>query len=126
MTTPEQFLIYQSEDGSTRMDVLLQAETIWLSQKQLTELFGKAKGMISEHIKHIFEDGELVAARADSRLPNMGLTNWQGAGAMSAQLAQNQAEQEFDRFKAVDDLRFESDFDQKVKQLAAKPLGQLS
>ncbi|MDP2762736.1 MAG: RhuM family protein [Sideroxyarcus sp.] len=60
MTDPQQFLIYQSEDGSTRIDVMLEAETLWLSQKQLTELFGKAKGTISEHIKHIFEDGELV------------------------------------------------------------------
>jgi hypothetical protein len=59
MTEPQQFLIYQSEDGSTRIDVMLEAETLWLSQKQLTELFGKAKGTISEHIKHIFEDGEL-------------------------------------------------------------------
>ncbi len=38
---------------------MLEAETLWLNQKQLTELFGKAKGTISEHIKHIFEDGEL-------------------------------------------------------------------
>ena len=60
MTEPQQFMIYQSEDGSTRIDVMLEAETLWLSQKQLTELFGKAKGTISEHIKHIFEDGELV------------------------------------------------------------------
>ena len=60
MTDPQQFLIYQSEDGSTRIDVMLEAETLWLSQKQLTELFGKAKGTISEHIKHIFEDDELV------------------------------------------------------------------
>ncbi len=59
MIAPQQFLIYQSEDGSTRIDVMLEAETLWLSQKQLTELFGKAKGTISEHIKHIFEDGEL-------------------------------------------------------------------
>jgi hypothetical protein len=59
MTEPNQFLIYQSEDGTTRIDVMLEAETLWLSQKQLTELFGKAKGTISEHIKHIFEDGEL-------------------------------------------------------------------
>ena len=59
MTKPQQFLIYQSEDGSTRIDVMLEAETLWLSQKQLTELFGKAKGTVSEHIKHIFEDGEL-------------------------------------------------------------------
>jgi hypothetical protein len=60
MTAPQQFLIYQSEDGSTRIDVMLEAETLWLNQKQLTELFGKAKGTVSEHIKHIFEDGELV------------------------------------------------------------------
>lgn len=38
---------------------MLEAETLWLNQKQLTELFGKAKGTISEHIKHIFEDGEM-------------------------------------------------------------------
>ncbi len=331
MTTPQQFLIYQSEDGSTRIDVLLEAETLWLSQKQLTELFGKAKGTISEHIKHIFEDGEqdensvvrlfrttaadgkqyevahynldmvlalgfrvrspvgvrfrrwasdklkefivkgfvlddarlknpggqgtgldyfdeltrrlqdirtserrfyqkitdiyatsvdydsndaltqaffatvqnkvhyavhgqtaaeLIAARADSSLPHMGLTNWQsarirkpdvsvaknylseaelralnnlaeqylifaegqtlrrvamsmqdwvtklegfltlndreilqGAGSVSAQLAKHHAEREFDKFRAVDNLRFESDFDQMLKQLPAKPSG---
>ena len=62
MTDPQQFLIYQSEDGSTRIDVMLEAETLWLNQKQLTELFGKAKGTVSEHIKHIFEDGELTPA----------------------------------------------------------------
>ena len=60
MTALREFLIYQSEDGSTRIDVMLEAETLWLNQKQLTELFGKAKGTISEHIKHIFEDGELA------------------------------------------------------------------
>ena len=60
MNEAQQFLIYQSEDGSTRIDVMLESETLWLSQKQLTELFGKAKGTISEHIKHILEDGELL------------------------------------------------------------------
>ena len=59
MTEPQQFLIYQSEDGSTRIDVMLESETLWLNQKQLTELFGKAKGIVSEHI---FEDGELAPA----------------------------------------------------------------
>jgi hypothetical protein len=54
-----QILLYQSEDGRTKLDVRLENQTVWLSQKQLTELFGKAKGTISEHIKHIFEDGEL-------------------------------------------------------------------
>ena len=55
-----EFLIYQSENGKTRLSVALEDETLWLSQKQLTDLFGKAKGTVSEHIKHIFEDGELV------------------------------------------------------------------
>jgi len=59
MTEPSQFLIYQSEDGRTKINVMLDAEALWLNQKQLTELFSKAKGTISEHIKHIFEDGEL-------------------------------------------------------------------
>ncbi len=53
------FLIYQSEDGKTQISVTLENETLWLSQRQLTELFGKSKGTISEHIKHIFADGEL-------------------------------------------------------------------
>jgi biotin operon repressor len=55
-----EFLLYQSEDGRTKLSVVLEDETLWLSQKQLTDLFGKAKGTISEHIKHIFEDGELI------------------------------------------------------------------
>lgn len=55
-----EFLIYQSQDGKTQLSVVLENETLWLSQKQLTELFGKAKGTISEHIKHIFADGELA------------------------------------------------------------------
>ena len=70
MTAPQQFLIYQSEDGSTRIDVMLVAETLWLKQKQLTELFGKAKGTISEHIKHIFEDCEQDEKLSCSVFPN--------------------------------------------------------
>jgi hypothetical protein len=56
-----EFLIYQAEDGKTQLSVVLENEELWLSQKQLTELFGKAKGTVSEHIKHIFEDQELDA-----------------------------------------------------------------
>ena len=55
----DQIIIYQSEDGRTKIDVKLDRQTVWLSQKQITELFGKAKGTISEHIKHVFGDREL-------------------------------------------------------------------
>ena len=57
-----QILLCQSADVRTKLDVRLENQTLWLNQKQLTELFGKAKGTISEHIKHIFEDGELEPA----------------------------------------------------------------
>lgn len=52
-------IIYSSEDGKTKLEVKLENETLWLSQKQLCELFGKSKSTISEHIKAIFEDEEL-------------------------------------------------------------------
>lgn len=54
-----EILIYQSNDGKTKLDVTLEDETIWLSQKQICELYGKSKSTISEHIKKIFEDEEL-------------------------------------------------------------------
>lgn len=52
-------VIYQSEDGNTRINVNLQNETVWLSQQQLVELYRTSKSNISERIKHIFEENEL-------------------------------------------------------------------
>lgn len=54
-----QIIIYQTESGETKLDVRFQDETVWLTQMQLCELFNKSKATISEHIKHIFEEGEL-------------------------------------------------------------------
>ena len=50
-------LIYQSEDGRTHIDVRMEQETVWLTQQQLCELYQTSKSNVSEHIKHIFEDG---------------------------------------------------------------------
>ena len=54
-----EFLLYTSESGEVRVDVLLQDETVWLTQKGMQELFGKAKSTISEHISNVFKEGEL-------------------------------------------------------------------
>jgi hypothetical protein len=59
MTDNSQLLIYEAADGSIKIDVHLEDETVWLTQSHLCELFQKAKATISEHIKHIFEEGEL-------------------------------------------------------------------
>jgi hypothetical protein len=52
-------VIYQAEDGHTRIEVKMEDETVWLTQAQLVELYQTSKSNISEHIKHIFEEGEL-------------------------------------------------------------------
>ena len=54
-----EIVIYKSEDGHIKVDVLFEGETVWLTQAQICELFGKSKSTISEHIKNIFEEGEL-------------------------------------------------------------------
>lgn len=54
-------VIYQTEDGRTQLDVKLENETVWLTQAQLVQLFDSSKANVSEHIKHIYEDGELDA-----------------------------------------------------------------
>jgi hypothetical protein len=53
-------LIYQSDNDEIRIDVRLEDETVWLSQKLMAELFGKDKRTISEHITNIFREGELI------------------------------------------------------------------
>lgn len=57
-----EILIYQNQDGNIKVDVRLEEETVWLTQAQLCELFQKSKATISEHIKNIFEEGELESS----------------------------------------------------------------
>ena len=52
-------VIYQAEDGHARIEVKMEEETVWLTQAQLTKLYQTSKSNISEHVKHIFEEGEL-------------------------------------------------------------------
>ncbi len=61
--TKSQFLLYQTEDGQTRIEVRLQDETVWLSQTAMTELFQTTKQNVSLHLKNIFAEGELETDR---------------------------------------------------------------
>ena len=54
-----EMLIYQTEDGLTKIDVNMQNETVWLSLDQMADLFQRDKSTISRHIKNIFDEGEL-------------------------------------------------------------------
>lgn len=57
-----EIIIYQTEDGATKVNVRLDDNSVWLTQGDLVELFQSSKSNISEHIKHIFEEGELNEA----------------------------------------------------------------
>lgn len=68
---PDDFLLYQTEDGQSRVEVRVHGETVWLTQKLMAELFQKDVRTISEHIRNIFEEGELTA---DSVVRNFRIT----------------------------------------------------
>ena len=53
-------IIYQSEDGQTHIEVQMDEDTVWLSQQQMGDLYQTSRTNVVEHIKHIYEDGELV------------------------------------------------------------------
>lgn len=54
-----EIMLYQSEDGQTKVEVRMEGETVWLTLNQLAELFQRDKSVISRHIKNVFEEGEL-------------------------------------------------------------------
>lgn len=55
-----QIILYNTESGETKIEVQVRGETVWLSQKQMAELFDKDRKTITEHVGNIFKEGELV------------------------------------------------------------------
>ena len=54
-----EIVLYQTQDGSTSLDVMVENETVWLNQAQMVMLFGREQSVISRHIRNIFREGEL-------------------------------------------------------------------
>lgn len=67
-----EILIYQTEDGVTKINVNMQNETVWLSKAQMAELFQRDRSVISKHIKKVFEEGELIK---ESNVQNLHVAN---------------------------------------------------
>ena len=55
-----EIILYQTEDGSTRVECRFENETVWLTQAQMADLFQRERSVITKHIRNIFEEGELV------------------------------------------------------------------
>lgn len=64
----KKFILYTAPSGEIRVDVLLQDESVWLTQKTIAELFGVQVPAISKHFKNIFEEGELVESSVVSKM----------------------------------------------------------
>lgn len=58
---PSEILIYQTATKETRLEVRLEGETVWLSQAQMAELFQTTRANVTQHIKNVFSEGELLA-----------------------------------------------------------------
>jgi hypothetical protein len=63
-------IIYQTENNETKIQTRLEDETVWLTQEQMAQLFGKAKSTINEHIKNIYAEGELIESQALQKFGN--------------------------------------------------------
>ncbi len=67
-----ELIMYQTDDGQTRIDVKMEDETVWLSKAQMAELFQRDRSVISKHIKNVFEEGELAR---ESNVQNLHIAN---------------------------------------------------
>ena len=67
-----EIILYEAPNGQTKIDVLLEGETIWLNQSQIIALFERDQSVISRHIKNVFEEGELDE---ESNMQKMHIAN---------------------------------------------------
>ncbi len=74
MENNSEIIIYTAPDGTTKLQVQLEDETVWLTQEQMAMLFGKAKSTINEHVKNIYAEKELEESQT---LKKFGISEFQ-------------------------------------------------
>ncbi|MCK9418268.1 MAG: virulence RhuM family protein [Nitrospirae bacterium] len=83
VSTESSFLLYTTEDGKTRIQVKLQDETVWLTQRLMAELFRISVPTVNEHIKTIYKDGELIP---DATIRKFRIVQPEGVRAVSREV----------------------------------------
>lgn len=142
-----EIILYQREDGAVQIDVRVEDETVWLTQEQMAALFGKGRSTITEHILHIFEEGELdenVVCRnfrqttqhgaieerkmrmadfvreLDNILRTTGRNVLDNAGQISNEQAKKKAIEEYKKYKAKSLSNVEKDYLSSITMLEQK------
>ena len=82
-TPDSQFILYQTEDGHTRIEVQFKGETVWLSLNQMADLFQRDKSVISKHIQNVYEEGELSS---DSTVAKFATVQTEGSRSVSREI----------------------------------------
>ncbi|MFN0120335.1 MAG: virulence RhuM family protein [Blastocatellia bacterium] len=82
-TVRGELVLYQTDDGQSRMEVRLRDETVWLSLNQMAELFQRDKSVISRHIKNLFDEGEL---QAEATVANFATVQAEGEKQVTRQI----------------------------------------
>jgi len=72
MGSKSEMILYKTPDGSVKLDVRMESETLWLTQAQIAQLYGRDISVISRHMSNIFTEGELDR---ESNLQNMQIPN---------------------------------------------------
>ena len=73
-----EIIIYRAEDNTVQLDVRMEQETVWLTQKQIADLFGVKKAAISKHITNIFNQGELSPEATVSKMETVVQRGFRG------------------------------------------------
>ncbi len=68
-----EIVLYEAPDGQVRLDVRLERETVWLTQAQMAELFGRERPVITRHVNNVFGEGELAK---ESNVQNLHIAPW--------------------------------------------------
>ena len=61
-------VLYKTDDGRVQLEVHLERETVWLTQDQMAELFGRERSVIAKHVRNVFKEGELEEASRSCKI----------------------------------------------------------
>ena len=119
--TTSRILIYKTNQGETRVDVLFNGKTFWLTQKRMADLYDVDVSTVNYHLGNIFETGELKEEATIRKIPivqlegNREVSRPQLMYNLDAIIAKEKAYEEYDKFRLIQDREYLSDFDKEVR-----------
>lgn len=109
------FLVFTRDAGEDGIEVRVRDHNVWLTQKGIGQLFDVDRSVVSKHLKNIFEQKEL-----DAFLRFNDAEVLENKGKVTAAIAKEFAESEFEKYRVIQDKIYQSDFDRLVAETESK------